>query len=213
MQKRDSSGSILIWSLFFSTFIAFMFISISTSINKNIKDSSSLSESIDRELLSESLEKNPSGASLVLGENEEIKKVESFYALQKDETHEFRINSTSNVSINIDIQKWWPLSYIFLTSSWILNPSVTSSGVVYIWSTSFDSLLSGANSNGILYIKNLAGYTEYELTAWTTILPEKETYIKTKNYGGYEVEKWAYEITNFTKWDFWINYNRFWMEF
>lgn len=213
MQKRDSSGSILIWSLFFSTFIAFMFISISTSINKNIKDSSSLSESIDRELLSESFEKKPLDGILALGENEEIKKVESFYALQKDETHEFRFDSSSDFNVSISIQKGGPLSYIFLASSWATNQAVTASWVIES-TTSFNSWFTWWQKNGFLYIKNLAGYTEYELTSDGTIIPEKETYIKTKTYGGYEVEKGVYEIINFTGGSFpWINYNSFWMEF
>lgn len=214
MQKRDSSGSILIWSLFFSAFIAFLFISISTSINKNIKDSSSLSESIDRELLSESLEKNPSEPLWSLDKNEKIKKVKSFYALQKDEIHEFRFVSKTNISNNINILKGWPLQYVFVSSSWTTIPSVTSSWIILNGSVNFTWIFTFPNRfNWSLFVKNIWWYAEYSLTSSGTFIPEKEIYIRTKNYGGYEVEKWVYEINNFIKWDFWIDYNQFWIEF
>lgn len=212
MQKRDKSGSILIWSLFFSTFIAFMFISISTSINKNIKDSATLSDYIDDYLLNESIEKAPMNFSSELGENETVEKKESTYSFYKNDIKEFRFNESSNININIEIKKWGPIHYIFLASSGSLNPWVTSTWVVST-SKSFFSWL-WTKKDGILYIKNLAWYTEISLTASWTIIPEKEIYSRIKNYWWYELEKGSYEVINFVQWSFpWINFNSFWMEF
>lgn len=212
MQKREASGSILIWSLFFSAFISFMFISISTTINKNIKESYSLWEEIDGILLKEDISNNPLSYQGTLWKNENIEKLESEYSLSNGETSEFRFISTTDVSIKVDVKKWWPLRYVFLVSSWSINPEVTSSWVIYN-SQTFSSWMSTSKENGFLYIKDLGGYSQYGIDA-PSIIPEKEIYVRTKNYWWYEIQEEFYEVKNFKKWDFpLINYNSFWMEF
>jgi hypothetical protein len=49
MQKTSKKASILIWATFLSLIITVTFVSISTSINKNLKNNSSLTEQFKNE--------------------------------------------------------------------------------------------------------------------------------------------------------------------
>jgi|GEM_PF-1359541 len=74
MQKSNRQASILLWSLFLSAFIASLFIFISGSVQKNIKNSLFFSELIDNSFISSHIFFDKNINFLKISENEYIKK-------------------------------------------------------------------------------------------------------------------------------------------
>lgn len=161
MQKTTTSASILLWSIFVSFTLMFLFLSFSAHLRQKIEGEINFWQT-----LSTLFQKSDfSGTGKVLFPSKSIQTNTSrFFSLQKDEKDEFRFTATQSVITNIRIQKWGPLSFVFwwfsgATYFW----APTSSGFIETELT-FTGYLSSSYDQWILYIKNLWGYTQYEMT-------------------------------------------------
>lgn len=216
MQKSNRQASILLWSLFLSAFIASLFIFISGSVQKNIKNSLFFSELIDNSFISSHIFFDKNINFLKISENEYIKKNKEWkFSLLAWKASEFRFEKDSHfLSWSLQIQNWWPVWYNFVdidTSPF--SATSVSSGVIFSEST-FSGMIDSWIDTGILYVKNLGGYTSFSLTTDIPFLSEESEYQVMRKIVGIEVEKKFFKKRNFLPWDFpWFDYLGFGMEF
>lgn len=128
MQKTCNKWSILIWAIFLSLIISVTFISISTKINKNLKNYSSFSNIINEQNeiknIINSWSLNSTFTSQYLDSWSKIifssKTIISKWIKQND-TIWAKINENS--LLTIQVSKGWPIKYINWTNSWIIIAS------------------------------------------------------------------------------------------
>ena len=154
MQKTNIKASILIWSIFLSLIISVTFISISTKINKNLKNNHNLTSSIkiDNEIknIINSWSINLNFKSQYLSNWDKIIFDSSnitIFSLKKWKSHISKINEPSN--LNIKILEWWPITYEENWNTWL----ITESKVITIGNPTD------------LVLNNLWWYTKIEITA------------------------------------------------
>ena len=121
MQKIDKKASILIWAIFFSIIMSIGFISISTKINKNIKNNWNIIQDIKINNDIKNILKWSIFVNSILANWEEIvfnKDINIW--LKKYETIHFISYNTGNLNINFNNSI---LYYSWNTYSWIINNS------------------------------------------------------------------------------------------
>ena len=188
MQKTNIKGSILIWSIFLSLIISVTFISISTQINKNLKNNYNLIHSIEinNEInnIINSWSINLNFKSQYLSNWDKIifdnSNITTFW-LNKWKNHISKINEDSN--LNIKVIEWWPISYKENANTWIIR----------------DSDIISINSWSDLIISNLWWYTKVEISSdkKSNFLSEYTNYKIIKQIWNKEIIKWKWQIKNF----------------
>jgi len=179
VQKTNKKASILIWAFFLSLIIAISFISISSKINKNIKNNISL----ESELKTNSMIKQKLNSKDFSAETIWDKKIvfdDYNYidlALEKEKNTTINFSWTNSGSLEISIKNWWPIFYEFLSFSWSNNSikEITSSWIINN-NKSFTWWLSEKYDKWKLEIKNLWWFTNFSLRSSINL------WLKYKNY-------------------------------
>lgn len=192
MQKTNIKASILIWATFLSLIITVTFVSISTSINKNLKNNSWLTEQFKIEnqlkniIASWSIDSNFRNVYLDNWDKIIFDTPNKYIvSLNKWATHTWQININSNVSIKV--LEWWPIIYKQNSSSWIvLNLKVDT----------FPVTISPSDE---LIIKNLWWYSKIQITSDTSknYLSKYRKYTIYKKIWNKEIIKRNWLIKNF----------------
>lgn len=189
MQKSNKNASILIWATFLSLIISVTFIWISTSINKNLKNNSNLTNQfkieneinnainnwvIDRENVTNFYLSN---WDKFIYEKTNKKKI----SLKKTETSSWKILYDSNITIKII--NWWPVYYKYKTSSWLVVQQETFS----------------ETASWTFTITNLWWYTKLFISSdrkWNMLSKYRKYYIYKKIWNKEVLEK-SWKIKNF----------------
>jgi hypothetical protein len=188
MQKKTRKASILIWSIFLSLIISITFISISTKINKNIRNNDDLKNQINTS--NEIKNIINSGSISWINVNQTLENWEELVfeslsplqsSLKKGQIKYIQFPISSNITITLSHS--WGLFYSTtwnITSSWVINN------------------LGNINAfSWVLELSNLWWYMEFDLQADQGFLPQYSKYKIIKKIGNKEVIKQQWEIKNF----------------
>lgn len=188
MQKNAKKASILIWSIFLSLIISMTFISISTRINKNIKQNQSIIWQIETQnetynsIAEEKIqwnyeEKKLSNKDLIMFDSQNLA---SFW-LKTHQKTQIRFPESSNITITLSHS--WSVFYETsgnLTFSWVIQKNHTISG--FSWT---------------LNIENLWWHTPFTLESNDNFTRQYTNYKITKEIGNKTVIKTRGKIKNF----------------
>lgn len=160
MQKTGQNASILIWAIFLSLIISLWFISISTQINKTLKNNIALQENISLSTEQNSLLQDKNSDSQYISNWNYLKfedKNSYFWWLKSDEVKIFSFSGTILNSIDIEVIQWGPIKFKYdidtaFNTWWLVSDTHSFSG----W-------LNIADTKSTLYIKNLWGYTLFQI--------------------------------------------------
>lgn len=190
MQKTSKKASILIWATFLSLIITVTFLSISTQINKIIKNNSNINETIKIEneianiVNSWSIDWNLTNSYLsnwdkIIFEKTNVKIV----WLKSEETHTWKIIE-NNSNITVRVLKWWPVTFTNWSNYWIIN---------------YNDLDTFQVSNWYFYIKNIWDFSEIEISSDTNanLLSKYRKYTIFKEIWNKQIIKTNWEILNF----------------
>jgi hypothetical protein len=216
MQKRNKQASILLWSLFLSAFITSLFIFVSSSVQKNIKNTLFLSDIIDKPFILSHVFFDKNIYSLDINENEHINKnEEGIFSLSEWKASEFRFERfLSSLSWSLQVKNWWPVWYNFVDIDISPFSSTSVNSWVIFTGSTFTGMISPWIDRGILYIKNLGGHTSFSIKSDIPFLSEETEYQVIKKIAGTDIEKNSLKKRNFFLWDFpWLDYLKFGMEF
>jgi len=126
MQKNTLKGSILIWATFLSLIITVTFVSISTNINKNLKNNSNLTKYFKNENQLKNIINSWSINNIFTNQyldnwDKIIFEPSNRYitTLNNSDKHFWQINVDSNISIKV--LTWSAVYYSQATSSWIIQ--------------------------------------------------------------------------------------------
>ena len=176
MQKINKKWSILLWAVMLSLIISILFISISSKINKNIKNSWDTSNYIsEKNKINKSiyniLDSEISSNNILIFE----KNKKNTFSLKKNETLELSFSWTSDFNIDLWIIKWWTILYSYKkinssnnkieTFSWVLN-----------YSKSFSWNLDWTYNKSKLKLKNLWWYSNFLINSEINFETSKKTY-------------------------------------
>ena len=176
MQKINKKWSILLWAVMLSLIISILFISISSKINKNIKNSWDTSNYIsEKNKINKSiyniLDSEISSNNILIFE----KNKKNTFSLKKNETLELSFSWTSDFNIDLWIIKWWTILYSYKkinssnnkieTFSWVLN-----------YSKSFSWNLDSIYNKSKLKLKNLWWYSNFLINSEINFETSKKTY-------------------------------------
>lgn len=164
MQNNNVKASILIWATFLSLIISVSFISISTKINKNLKNNNNFNQQIEINNQIQNIintwKKNWNYINQTLDNWDNIifdAPNEHEISLKKLEKYIIKINENSNITIEVLV--WWPIN----TSSWIITTTKTISNLIwdykienYWWFTQI-KITSSSTKN------YLSKYTNYKI--------------------------------------------------
>lgn len=172
MQKTTKNASILIWAIFLSIIISLWFISISTQINKTLRNN----QDIQHEILNKNELKNilnwsnPISQELSDGSYLSISDTKSyFWSLQNNESKTFTFSWTSLDFIEINIKNDSSIRYTY--DVWSSNQEYN---ILYSGSKSFSWNLNNFDNNSTLIIENLGWYSLFEIKSdWDFTAPEK----------------------------------------
>lgn len=169
MQKTGKNASILIWAIFLSIIISLWFISISTQINKTLKNNKNIQQEISQSNQIQSIIKsdNPISQQLENGMYLNIPEQNSYiWSLKEKEIKSFTFSWSTLDIINIIINKWWPIKYKY----WVWTPEqqydiLTTGSISFSWNV---------NNISTLEIENLWWYTLFEVNSdQSFIAPER----------------------------------------
>ena len=176
MQKINKKWSILLWAVMLSLIISILFISISSKINKNIKNSWDTSNYIsEKNKINKSiyniLDSEISSNNILIFE----KNKKNTFSLKKNETLELSFSWTSDFNIDLWIIKWWTILYSYKkinssnnkieTFSWVLN-----------YSKSFSWNLDWTYNKSKLKLKNLWWYSNFLINSEINFETSKKTH-------------------------------------
>lgn len=187
MQKTNNKWSILIWATFLSLIISVTFISISTKINKNLKNywefSNQLSQTNEiQNIINSSIISSKFENQFLNNEDKIIFSAPNIRLIWMKQNEIIKSEITGNSVINIQIKNWWPIKYENLSNSWIIISwkSINAN----IWE---------------LNITNLWWYTQFIIQSDTTdnILSETTFYKIVKKIWNKNVIKTKWTIKNF----------------
>ena len=214
MQKTNQ-GSILIWSLFLSFFVAFAFVSFSLSVHRTIQNAYGINNVLNQVLSLNTFISDPNFTSTGVNSYEQLVKnnTNSFW-LQSGKALEVRFSTTSTPSLTISLQKWGPLVYKFVSFKKSTMLSTLSANALVTSSASFNGVIVPGDDNGILYIKNIWGQAEFNYTStlmWTNPSTGYSDLVKiSEQY----FEKSKTQKLNFIPWDYpGFNYSKYEMSF
>ena len=188
MQKTNIKWSILIWAIFLSLIISVTFISISTKINKNLKNNNTLTSNIEikNEInnIINSWSLNNIFKSQYLSNWDKLifsDSNKSIIWLKEWEIHISKVNEDSNIAIDILI--WWPVTYKIESQSWII---ITRKA---LWVTTWKDLI----------IENLWWYTKIKITSdvITNFLSKNTNYKILRKIWNKEIVISKWQIKNF----------------
>lgn len=158
MQKTGKNASILIWSIFLSIIISLWFISISTQINKTLKNNQNIQQEISQANQLENILKsnNPSSQQLENGMYLNISEQDSYiWSLKENEQKSFTFSWWTLDLIDISLTSWWPIKYKY--DIWTVYQQydiLTSGSISFSWNT---------NNQSTLEIENLWWYTLFQV--------------------------------------------------
>lgn len=163
MQKTTKNASILIWSIFLSIIISLWFISISTQINKTLKNNQNLQHKINQSNQLKNIlnSNNPSSQELNNGTYLNISDSNSYlWSLEENEIKNFSFSWTLLDLVEISINNWGPLKYKY--DIWGMNQEYD---ILTSWSVSFSWNLNNSDPLSTLSIENLWWYTLFQVTS------------------------------------------------
>lgn len=149
MQKSKTNASILIWTIFISLVISITFISISTKINKNLRDNQDINNNI-----SENNEIQDYLKSETSSKTFEDKKFDNYFIdFEQNNYYEIWLKKDEEITLfflensNIDIQTTSTIEYTNNWLSWVISNT-----------KNWISIIAGD-----LKIKNLSWYTYFQI--------------------------------------------------
>jgi hypothetical protein len=163
MQKTAKNASILIWSIFLSIIISLWFISISTQINKTLKNNQNIQQEINKSNQLKNIlnSSNPSSQQLDDWTYLNIFESNSYLgSLEANETKTFSFSGTNLDLVEIIVKNWWPIKYTY--DIWSTNQEYD---ILKTLSISFSWNLDNINTHSILTIENLWWYTLFQVNS------------------------------------------------
>lgn len=163
MQKTAKNASILIWSIFLSIIISLWFISISTQINKTLKNNQNIQQEINKSNQVKNILNSSNPSSQQLDDWTYLNIFESnsyLWSVEANETKTFSFSWTSLNLLEIIVKNWWPLKFTY--DIWSTNQEYD---ILKTWSISFSWNLDNINTNSILTIENLWWYTLFQVNS------------------------------------------------
>jgi len=161
MQKTGQNASILIWSIFLSIIISLWFISISTQINKTLKNNQNIQQEINKNNQIKNIlhSQNPTSQQLDDGTYLQISEKNNYLgSLQENEIKTFSFSWTTLDIIEISIINGWPIRYTY--DIWSVNQEYD---ILTSWSFSFSGNIKPSNNLSTLIIENLWWYTFFQI--------------------------------------------------
>ena len=172
MQKNDKNASILIWAIFLSIIISLWFISISTQINKTLRNNQDIQNQIlnTNELKNILQSDNPSSQELSDSSYLNIINSNSYiWSLEENETKIFSFSWTSSENISINLENFGKIKYKY--DIWTTNQEYNT---LSWWTVTFSSNLTQTDNNSLLSIENLWWFAKFRLESnWNFISPEQ----------------------------------------
>jgi len=160
MQKTGKNGSILIWAIFLSLIISLWFISISTQINKTIKNNIALQENISVSTQQNTLLQDKNSDSQYISNGNYLKfedKNTYLWSLKSNEIKSFSFSGSILNFIDIEIIQWGPIKFKYNILSNFNTGGLIQNQNTFSWS------LSAINNESILEVENLWGYTLFQI--------------------------------------------------
>jgi len=149
VQKINSKASILIWAIFLSLIVSVSFISISTKITKNLKNSFNINSNLEKQnKINNILKKSENNTETIWNttiyiENKTLKK-----SLKKGEIYTIKFPVSSNITLKLTNS--WIIKYKFNSDIWIFNNTNSEINLNWSWD---------------LILENFAWYSSFELTS------------------------------------------------
>jgi hypothetical protein len=182
MQKTGKNASILIWSIFLSIIISLWFISISTQINKTLKNNKNIQQEISQSNQLESILKsdNPISQQLENGMYLNIPDQNSYmWSLKQNEIKSFTFSWSTLDFINISINSGGPIKYKYeIWTVYQQYDTLTSWSVSFSWNI---------NTQSTLEIENLWWYTLFQVNSDQNFIAPERYYEVWKKVGNKNV--------------------------
>lgn len=163
MQKTGKNASILIWAIFLSITISLWFISISTQINKTLKNNKNIQQEISQSNQVKSILKseNPRSQQLDNWLYLSIQNSDTYiWSLKENETKIFLFSWSTLNLVDISINTGGPIKYKY--DIWNNNQEYD---ILTSWNISFSWNLNNFNTQSTLEIENLGWYTLFEVNS------------------------------------------------
>lgn len=163
MQKTGKNASILIWAIFLSITISLWFISISTQINKTLKNNKNIQQEISQSNQVKSILKseNPRSQQLDNWFYLSIQDSDTYiWSLKENETKIFLFSWSTLNLVDISINTGGPIKYKY--DIWNNNQEYD---ILTSWNMSFSWNLNNFNTQSTLEIENLGWYTLFEVNS------------------------------------------------
>ena len=159
--------------------IAILFLSISTKINKKLKDSSDfLNESKNYALITQKIKNKDFTNEKITSKMEIIFEEENSFSWTLKQKEKIEIVFNNTWSINIKILSWGPINFKF----WV-SPSYTNSWII-------TNLKTIKNSNSwTLILENIWWYTRFNINSNSSFTPNEKRYKIIEKIWNKKVEK------------------------
>ena len=208
--SSPKKGSILIYTLLLTSFLALFFVSFQWELEKllettkwreqSAKDISRLKDALvilkDSPTESTTLTSDEYFSLVSLDQNR------TAFTRSVNDSHsdEYWITASGwSNSVTLSILEWWPVFYrlaAFQSGSEAMA-SIFASGITTT-TTNNSISLSGVADQHVLIIEWLGWYTQYTLDiGTTTTLPSSSSYIWERRINGYKKNEWTYDMTHF----------------
>ena len=206
---QNKKGSILIYTLFLTSFLVLFFISFQWEIEQKLEWAKGLEQSTrdisSRDDILVSLKTLPksstntntdesislvslSQSGNIWHENIDSNHSKEYWITQKDST----------LTLSLDITEWGPVRYYLANFS---SGSESSALLVSSWVVTSHASITpvGTWDQSILVIEGLGGHTRYILdTDTATTLASVSSYEQIRTINGYSKKEWIYEVVHFT---------------
>lgn len=160
MQKTGKNASILIWSIFLSIIISLWFISISTQINKTLKNNQNIQQEITTKNNLKNILNSQNPTSQYLEDGTYLNIPENnwyIWSLKEKEIKSFWFSWSTLDSIEISLNNWWPIRYSYdISTPYQQYDILTSGSISFSWNTS---------NTSILEIENLWWYALFQINS------------------------------------------------
>ncbi len=167
MQKIAKDASILIWSIFLSLIMSVSFISVSTTITKNLKENEQIKKNVKISTQKENILNTAINTKIF--ENKELSSTQSLIFEENNNVEvwlkqweEYLIETNKNQNFTIQILDWSSIEYENLSNNsikWLINNVAT-----------FDSWI------GKIKLKNLWWYARIKISSEWKFLTEYKNY-------------------------------------
>jgi hypothetical protein len=163
MQKTAKNASILIWSIFLSIIISLWFISISTQINKTLKNNQIIQQEINKSNQLNNILKSSNPSSQQLDDWTYLNIFDSnsyIWSIEANQTKIFSFSGTSLNIVELIIKNWWPIKYSY--DIWATKQEYD---ILKTWTVSFSWNLDTLNTSSMLTIENLGWYALFQINS------------------------------------------------